>query len=70
MNVYRSVPRRRRDVPKMCRDVLVNISEDYGSGSDGDGDRRCRLVGRLYSLIRNLNFVMMCDDCDLFDRER
>ena len=53
-NVNQSVPRRRRDVPKMCRDVLVNISEDYGSGSDGDGDRRCRLVGRLYSSIRNM----------------
>jgi hypothetical protein len=51
-NVNRSVPRRGRDVLKMCRDVpkmcrdvpevLVNISENYRSG--GDGDRQCRSV--------------------------
>ena len=37
----------------------VSISEDYGSGSDGSGDRRCRSVGGLCSSIRNMNF---CDD--------
>ena len=56
-----------RCVTEMCRDESrcaegvqwiyrdVSISEDYGSGSDGDGDRRCRSVVRLYSSIRNMN---------------
>ena len=51
--------------------VLVIKSLNYMLDVDKDGDRRCRSVGRLYSSIQNMNFVMMlCDDCDLFDRER
>ena len=57
MNINQNFPRRRRDVPRMCRDVpkvLVKISENYGSGSDGD--RRCQSVGRLYYSIRKIEF--------------
>ena len=60
---YREVPMRHRDVPrqiKVCRGCLMDISGCEYIGrlmrSDGDGDRRCRSVGRLYNLIRNMDF--------------